>query len=187
MSISIPTLAKTLVAAGLLATLAAAGAAGVSADRGGLKVCPEGWRQVTPPGNPVLLCLPDTLVFEGEGSEAPPEAFCPEGWLPATPPLNPVLACLPGTIVRTSVPKLSRAGDGSCPAGFRPATSPLSPVLGCMPDNFYLPPVQTGAAPIPPGGCPAGWNPVTPPLNPMLVCLPGSIVHRPPSGPNPGR
>lgn len=177
---------KLLAAAGLFGLLLAAGAPNVSAQRGGgLKVCPSGWRPVTPPQNPVLLCLPDTLVLDdGRSDAAPPEGTCPEGWSAATPPLNPVLGCLPDTVVRTDVPKWTALGDGgTCPDGWRPATHPLSPVLGCLPDGYHLQPTRGDqqAPPIPPGSCPLGWVTVTQPLNPLLVCLPSNFSFRPPS------
>ena len=179
----------SLITAGFFAMAVAAGTGteDVSAARGGgLRVCPEGWHPVTPPLNPVLLCLPDSLAIDSGREEAPPEGDCPEGWDRVTPPLNPVLGCLPSTVVQVSVPDhAARGHDGTCPQGFRPATPPLNPVLGCLPDSFHLPPIGPAAGPIPPGSCPDGWYPVTPPLNPMLLCLPGTLA--PPSSPGGGR
>lgn len=168
---------KALLAAILFATFLAAGSADVSAQRrgGGLDICPDGWRPVTQPLNPLLICLPDTLVLEQPGSEAPPTGGCPEGWEQATHPLNPVLGCLPDTIVPAAAPKQrSRGNGGICPDGWRPATQPLNPVLGCLPDNLHLSlgGLEQG---LPPGGCPEGWIQATPPLNPLLVCLPNTI------------
>jgi hypothetical protein len=169
--------AMTLVVAGFAALVLAGGSRGVTEARtgGGINACPAGWHQVTPSLNPVLLCLPNTIVLDGGADEAPPEAKCPEGWLPATPPLNPVLGCMPSTVVRLEPSAPSAPGhDGTCPDGFRAATNPLNPVLGCIPDTYFLPPTRDPAGAIPPGGCPLGWAQVTPPLNPLLVCLPDS-------------
>jgi hypothetical protein len=183
MNFSLRTVVKVVAAASLFAMVAAAGMADVSAARkgGGVDFCPDGWRPVTSPLNPVLVCLPDTIVIASGQQEAPPEGGCPEGWNQVTPPLNPVLGCLPGNIQRPSLPTL-RSGkpDGLCPDGWRPATSPLNPVLGCLPTSFHMPliPGAGTAGPIPPGGCPAGWIPATPPLNPVLLCLPGNLAPR---------
>ena len=170
---------KAILAAVLFATFLASGSADVSAQRGaggGFEICPKGWRPVTPPTNPLLICLPDTIVFERPGDEAPPEGVCPEGWVQATHPLNPVLGCLPNTIVRTAAPKQRTRGKGGiCPDGFRPSTPPLNPVLGCLPDGFHLSLNGFENGPVPPGSCPQGWRPATPPLNPLLVCLPNTI------------
>ncbi len=190
MSFSVRTVLKVLVASSMFALVAAAGFADVSAARkgGGLELCPSGWRPVTPPLNPILVCLPDSILIDLGNQPAPPEGECPEGWNQATPPLNPVLGCLPGDIVASERPKL-RAGrpDGICPEGFRPATSPLNPVLGCMPTNFHMPLIPGRAiGEIPPGGCPTGWSPATPPLNPMLLCLPNTLAPNP-NGPIGGR
>ncbi len=169
---------KAILAAVLFATFLASASADVSAQRrggGGLEICPDGWRPVTQPLNPLLICLPDTLVLEQPGSEAPPEGTCPEGWDQATHPLNPVLGCLPNTIVPAAAPKKrSRSNDGFCPDGFRPSTPPLNPVLGCLPDGFHLS-LNGFERGLPPGGCPEGWIQATPPLNPLLVCLPNTI------------
>lgn len=185
MNLSLSTTLKALIAASLFGLFVAAGSASVSASRGGgLEICPEGWRPVTPPLNPVLLCLPDTIVIDNGGQSAPPTGECPEGWDRVTPPLNPVLGCLPSNIAPVELPQKSAKGrvrDGICPEGWRPATQPLNWVLGCLPDNLYIPPTDPfGASPIPPGDCPEGWVPATQPLNPMLVCLPDTITYNPP-------
>jgi hypothetical protein len=62
-------------------------------------VCPEGFIRATPPLNPQLGCLPESITADpGDkpGSEIPPGG-CPEGFIRATPPLNPQLGCLPGS------------------------------------------------------------------------------------------
>jgi len=184
MNVSASILIKALIGASLFAAVAAAGSVTVQAQRGGgLNSCPSGWHLVTPPLNPVLLCLPDTLVFDLDEDEAPPSGTCPEGWMRVTPPLNPVLGCLPATVVRPTAPRApARGNDGTCPEGFRPATSPLSAVLGCLPDNFFVPPNDSDAGPIPPGSCPDGWRPATPPLNPLLICLPNNLRQAVPGG-----
>lgn len=179
MNTSVSMSIKLLISAGIIAFVVAAGSSGVAEAQsrgGGLTVCPAGWRQVTPPNNPVLICLPNTIVIDTGGSEAPPEGVCPEGWSRATPPLNPVLGCLPNTLVQMGPPTRSAPGhDGICPDGWRPATPPLNPVLGCMPNTFHLIPGAGDAGPVPPGSCPVGWTQVSPPLNPVLLCLPDTF------------
>ncbi len=136
--------------------------------------CPDGWRPVTPPNNPVLLCLPDTLVLATPEPLAPalPEGDCPEGWKRVTPPLNPVLSCLPGNFTfdmgREELP------PGGCPEGWDPVTPPLNPVLSCLPNTLVIAPARP--APPYPGECPEGWKRVTPPLNPVLGCQPDTIL-----------
>ncbi|MGH9977585.1 MAG: hypothetical protein ACRD8Z_17385, partial [Nitrososphaeraceae archaeon] len=59
--------------------------------------CPEGFVPATPPLNPQLGCLPDTITSDPGVEPGPviPPGGCPEGFVPATPPLNPQLGCLP--------------------------------------------------------------------------------------------
>ncbi len=180
MNFSVPLSIKSLISAGIIAFVVAAGSSGVSEAQsrgGGLKVCPEGWRQVTPPLNPLLLCLPNTIVIDTGREDAPPEGVCPEGWSRATPPLNPVLGCLPDNLVQMGPPSRSAPGhNGICPDGWQQSTPPLNPVLGCMPNTFHLVPSREFDGPVAPGFCPDGWRQVSPPLNPVLLCIPDTFT-----------
>ena len=85
--------------------------------------CPEGTIQATPPLNPQLGCIPNTITsgpntddsqasLSAEPTRAvPPNGDCPEGTIQATPPLNPQLGCIPNTI--TSGPNRPGSGTGS--------------------------------------------------------------------------
>ena len=43
------------------------------------RICPDGWKAVTPPQNPALVCLPDRLVTP---TTPTPDTSgeCPDGW-----------------------------------------------------------------------------------------------------------
>ncbi|MGH9950458.1 MAG: hypothetical protein ACRD5J_02440 [Nitrososphaeraceae archaeon] len=73
--------------------------------------CPEGFIPATPPLNPQLGCVPDTITSDPGGQPGPgiPPGACPEGSSPATPPLNPQLGCLPDSI--TADPGVQPGGD----------------------------------------------------------------------------
>ena len=82
--------------------------------------CPPGWRPATPPLNPALGCLPNSVYFSppSNGVIVVPPGKCPGGWKPVTPPLNPMLICLP--TVFTGAPAGPRVGriQPGCPDGW---------------------------------------------------------------------
>ncbi len=126
--------------------------------------CPEGTTQASPPLNPQLGCLPNTVTSEPDSDESPqrtsdsatlannPDGQCPEGTVQASPPLNPQLGCLPNTVTlepdsdespqRTSdSATLAIPPKDECPKGFVQAPNPD---LGCIANNETSKPSSKG-------------------------------------------
>ena len=141
-------------------------------------ICPPGWRPATPPLNPALGCLPNTLYLPPGRDGAPdiPEGKCPGGWEPVTPPLNPMLICKPkNEVSERGGPRPGRIHP-DCPDGWMAVTPPLNRALICLPGRIVATLPGTTRPGLPPGECPKGWWPVTPPTNPVLGCLPNTFV-----------